>query len=477
MKGRKKMTKSWVLATIAGILVAFLYMYQNLGVSVVLVTSVFIYSIYVFRKEAGLPTGRRFFILGGYSVILSLNFAVTTISTIRFYSGLIGVCLLLALCLCELEFRWPKWVMNGVLYFGNAIALSISYFNHGSKNLSKSQKTIRQILLGLILSVPMVFVAVVLLSSADVLFSEALGNMIDAIQFGTAMEFGIRVVVLLVVAAVTYGMRQYLLKKGNELKDIEIIESEKTEHFKILPPVVAGTILVSLNTVYLTFAYFQIRFLYFADRTTSLESYNYADYARQGFFELLALSILNTIGILVIHKLVQSNKWVQFGLTVTVLCTYIMMVSSFYKMYLYESTYGYTRSRLYVYLILVFMVVFMTLILIGVWRLKFLSIEYAIIFGLCYYLIISFVNIDAMIVTNNIHHYEVTGELDMFYLTTLSEDGIPELVDFMAQHQEAFSKDEVNYYTKRIEQVKHMNQQQWFFEYNIRKSNAVRSIE
>jgi len=138
--------------------------------------------------------------------------------------------------------------------------------------------------------------------------------------------------------------------------------------------------------------------------------------------------------------------------------------------------YGYTRLRLFVYLILLFMAVFMSLIALGIWRPRYKVIEWGIMVGLVYYLVISFVNIDAVIVRNNLRQYEWTGELDLYYLTTLSDDAMPDLIEYMNAHGDTMEIDvTMQAYEGRILDIILNKEDKWFFEYNHRYSKSMAS--
>lgn len=469
------MKQSWILAGVVALAFNVFYLYKNLGISVVILTIFCIYVMYTYKKAAGTKIEHRFLIISVYMVLLSFNFVLTTVSIKRVLSGAILVVLLLSLSYSEQKFIWPKWLKNGFVYLGGALSNSFKYFRIGREDGHKSHKYLGQVILGIIIAIPLLFVAVILLGSADAIFENVLTDVIDFIEFDTIDRVVWRIIVFIAVAISVYGMSVYLIKL-KEPREGEIHEGVVVgEVTKIMPPMVAGTILVLLNIIYILFAYIQIKFQFLA-YTSEVVTYNHAQYAREGFFELVILSVFNVIGIMVINKLTRSNIFVKIGLTITVMCTYVMIFSSFYKMYLYELEYGYTQLRLYVYLILIFMTVFMSFVAFGIWNLLKRVMEWSVIFLLCYYLIISFVNIDMMIVKNNIERYEKTGKLDVYYLTTLSEDALPALIHFMDENYDAIEGHGRLAYDDKLYVMRNNQEKRWFFEYNYRHSLALRYV-
>ena len=71
--------------------------------------------------------------------------------------------------------------------------------------------------------------------------------------------------------------------------------------------IISNTILTILNFVYLIFCYIQIVNLFIG--YSNLPEYEYANYARQGFFQLMIVSIINLIIILITtHNKNEDSK-------------------------------------------------------------------------------------------------------------------------------------------------------------------------
>lgn len=479
------MNKIWVLATTIGLLFNVLMMYQYLGISVFVLTALGIFTIYYTKKKTEVTLGKKFYLISGYMIVLSLNFAITTVGVVRFFTGLILIILMMSLHYSEQTFRWPKWFLQFINYFFGGLSYFTHYFRHSSKVVSGKGKLAKQIILGIILAIPILAVAAGLLLSADAVFRELFEQLFDQMNAPEIGEGVWRVIIFFLMTPTIYGILQFMAHKNDKKKTEELLGETSEEMLENtvlhsepkkggIEPAVSGTVLVLLNMLYLVFAYVQIRFLFGSD-TIVIEGYDFAKYAREGFFELVTLSILNTLGILFIHRFTKTHIFNKVALTITALCTYIMMASSFYKMFLYESTYGYTQLRLYVYIILVFMMIFMALITLNIWQTSYPVIEWAIVIGLCYFLVVSYVNVDAIIVERNLERYEQIDELDFRYLTTLSDDAMPSLIDYMTNNPEKFSayELEMRMYETRVMKMITEDEERSFFEFNIRHYRGV----
>ena len=158
----------------------------------------------------------------------------------------------------------------------------------------------------------------------------------------------------------------------------------------------------------------------------------YAQYARQGFFQLVVVALL-TFAIVggAAHwaRAVTRGQNVLLRLLLGLLCilTLVILASALRRLVLYEETYGFTRLRISVHAtILWFAVLFgLVLVALAIWRGSWLprAFVYVSAAGL---LAFSLVNPDAVIAGQNVERYEETGEIDIGYLQTLSADAVGE---------------------------------------------------
>lgn len=93
--------------------------------------------------------------------------------------------------------------------------------------------------------------------------------------------------------------------------------------------------------------------------------YTYARYAREGFFQLLFVCILNVIIVLLGSGLFRKIN-IKCILILITLCTYIMIASSAYRMGLYVSEYGLTATRLCVFWALGVIALFMLGVILSI---------------------------------------------------------------------------------------------------------------
>jgi hypothetical protein len=95
--------------------------------------------------------------------------------------------------------------------------------------------------------------------------------------------------------------------------------------------------------------------------------------------------------------------------------------------------------------------------LCAIWYKNINLLKIFILGSLVFYTFLNVINVDAFIAKENIKIYKQKGKIDIHYLTTLSDDAVPYLIEFAKDSSEELSstiKDELNYRTQRFEDNK-----------------------
>ena len=128
---------------------------------------------------------------------------------------------------------------------------------------------------------------------------------------------------------------------------------------------IAKTILYIVNAVFVLFLISEVSKI--AGNFLSLPiEYTYAEYAREGFFQLLFVTVINFSIItycLYFAKDLTANKAVKILLTVLVSFSILLIFNSYYRMFLYINNFGFTILRLQVILFLLMELILFILIL------------------------------------------------------------------------------------------------------------------
>lgn len=295
----------------------------------------------------------------------------------------------------------------------------------------------KRILIGVAISIPSVIFLVMMLSSADLVFYNSF--IIFNNWFKELFEF-INIFKIIVGTFTGFYLFSHLysvyVKDDNNFANM--IGNKADTANKIKGDVIVFNILMmSILVVYTIFIAIQFKYLFSGGILPN--GLNFSEYARRGFFELVFLSLLNIALILLTTYLLRDkiyedkNNWALFTkLMLIYLCiiTGILLVSSYFRMSLYDSAYGFTRLRVLVYIFLAFEAVGLIATFAYIVKHNFnIYAVYAAI-GLTFYLTLNVIKIDEIIAKRNIDMY-LSGQaedIDVDYLMTLSPDALPQII-------------------------------------------------
>ena len=318
----------------------------------------------------------------------------------------------------------------------------------GRKVKDGQKEVYRKILIGLAISCPLLLVVITLLSSADGIFNKVLSEIptwLNQVSFGEGL---VRTIWIVVLGLGFFGLLQGFVKP---YLPEEMPFEKNWDHLEPSPPfrldpIIATTILFSVNTVYVLFVVVQFSYLFGAWEGILPEGSSYADYARSGFFELILVTSINFV-ILMSTLLLggkgsgMQNKIINSLLYVLVGCSIVMLYSAFTRLGLYEEAYGYTYIRFLVHAFMIFLGVLLMIAGLRIHLQQLPLAKYYIVLGLFSYVLMNYVGMDVIIANRNIDRYETSGKLDAQYLSTLSSDATPILIKFSRKEKGMLDQD------------------------------------
>jgi len=234
----------------------------------------------------------------------------------------------------------------------------------------------------------------------------------------------------LVTGGLAYGvMRRH---GRDDQSQLEAALQQLPQHFS-LGYIETTTLLITVNLLFLLFVTIQFAYLFGGVAYLQVENFSYADYARRGFFELLAVAILSLGLILGLNWLARRESKRQIKLfnwlsTFLVGFVLVMLASAFQRMKLYETEFGYTELRLLVYVFIVWLAVLLVWFIYTLWRRPDRFAIGVFLAALGFLITLNLLNPDAFIARQNLNRYVATGNLDAIYLTSLSDDAVPQIV-------------------------------------------------
>lgn len=371
--------------------------------------------------------------------------------------GLNAMLAMSLLVLIIIALRAPNWLHFGMLdYLIESILLFGASLTRAARLplLPRGQETEGQqsswrrtlgavfpVLRGLLLALPIVLIFASLLAAADPIFGDNIDALLKIFDLKRLPEYIVRLIIILCVAYLFAGSLLHAL----------LPEETRSKH-----PVVLGwmrflgwteavIVLVSVNLLFAFFVAIQFRYFFGGEANITAAGYTYSEYARRGFFELVWVAILSLTMISVLGALTRREQPGQLRTFVAlsgvlVALVWVMLVSGFMRLQLYEEAYGFTRLRTYTHLFIPWLglVLLVTVVLLAVRREKYFI---AVILAACagFSLTLGLANVDALIARQNIQRADRgaglvvqqdnrANELDSSYLVTLSDDALPVLV-------------------------------------------------
>lgn len=305
----------------------------------------------------------------------------------------------------------------------------------------KGRGNLAPVLRGFLLALPVLLLFTLLLTSADLIFAAY----VDALRQNFLLrliEWISRAILIVMVGWLLAGSLVYAYRResGDETAGfLEQIGKLLPQHVS-LGFVEATTILSLVNALFAFFVFIQSMYLFGGRANIHTDGFTYADYARRGFFELVAVSVLTLALIVFLNWLTRRENKRQLSLfnalsSLMVGLVLVILVAAFQRMALYEAAYGFTQLRLYVYVFMIWLGVTLAWFLVSLWWRPHQFAIGLFLAALGFLITLNLVNPDAFIARRNLarqnpaaHAETGRGRLDANYLTHLSVDATPVLV-------------------------------------------------
>lgn len=302
------------------------------------------------------------------------------------------------------------------------------------RGVAKNRRFLMQVLTGVAITIPVLLVFFLLFASADLVFHQVLTKIID---FKISPEFIFRTMLVFLATLAFIGSYSYIFRKSEPGVGFPVaVEVErKTGGFGHIE---SSILLGSVNTLFFVFILVQITYLFGGLHNISAQGFTYAQYARRGFFELVAVALIALAMLLLLERFIarpEKGHAVLFRSLSTVLVVQVMVIlaSSLTRMSLYENAYGFTELRLYVHIFIFFIAaVYLALL----YKIHIDDRETTFIFKVFLMLVaflalMNVINPDAYIARQNMQRYSKTGRIDINYLGSLSDDSLPVTISLL----------------------------------------------
>ena len=346
---------------------------------------------------------------------------------------------------------------------GTAILLRWSgadgFFRSGSAVLGRLAPVVR----GALLAVPIVGVFALLLGSADAVFGRGLDDILrNPIQLDDAVGRALFVLAAawLVGGALALAAGAYRLLPPEPKPDPNVRAAPEPEgagagpaHRTQLPseppaPVAAGTprrrgstegliVIAAVDLLFAVFAAVQVVFLFGGADTLTTIGMTYSDYARQGYFQLVAVVALAGLLLAGVHAVVGRTRAFLASAFALLGLTAIILASAALRLRLYQEAYGWTELRFYVAASIMWLAACAAIAAVLLWRDRMRWLTH----GLAMSAVSITLGISALGPQAFVTHENLARVLDptlvppdghtgfdAWYVLTLGDDVIPELV-------------------------------------------------
>lgn len=434
-----KLTKSdWIFFIVClglGFLAERSFLQGIIGLSYLVFITVF-YIVYFWRFRSFPFTNKKLgMLLIGSIWILAASFLFKS-NMILYALNILVIPLLvliqLVLVVFPLQNQWHRmvFVKKVFLTVGIAIIYTFRFLMKGPKLAGKgldekTKQIVKMVSIGLAISFPLLIVIINLLVSADQQFAQLLGTFprwLSSLEMGEGI---LRTAAALFYTLVIFSLLQVLRMKNQKA------EPEAVTAYKISwDSLISLTVLISLNIVYLLFIIVQFRYFF---SETLQDGYTYAEYARRGFFELLFVTMLNLLIISIVISFTDlasriMKHLIRIMLTLVVFFSSVMLYSAFLRLFMYEEVYGFTFARVLAHTFMIFLMVILGYSLMRIWLEKLSLIRFYIISAIIFYTVINTLELDRFVVEQNLQRYNDSGKIDIYYLNSLSYEGVEGLV-------------------------------------------------
>lgn len=356
----------------------------------------------------------------------------------RYMVWVLGLIMIMRMMQPQITARWDigEWLsrilfqafwspIKGFEVFPDVWDIFQSRTNKDEQSIIKRRQIVKAVVTGLVVAAPLLIFIMIMLAGADAIFGNLIGNALDKIfdwnlpDFLLSDNFWFSMMMFISSGIAMYGLwrsfekedtAEALMKQKNVRKGAQL----------------TGYIIVcAVDLLYVFFCGIQILGL-FLGKLSLPENYTYAEYAREGFFQLAALCCMNIVLVLLVAKKFNLNVTMKVLLLLICGCTYIMIAASAYKMFLYIRVYYLSFLRLVVLWALVTMTVLLSGVVVRIVLEKERVVDFFFITLLMAYCIFVAARPDYFIAKYNVAHMDQTGWHDKTYVAIkLSTDTAP----------------------------------------------------
>jgi hypothetical protein len=430
----------WLAALVAACLFDVLFWKQSFGVSFVIWIAVLLAAGNILAWREGKKAATASLVL----TLLVLAFAFVPAWRSEPFTVAVSVMLalggLLLLSATFLNGHWPFYRMWD--YFKNLFSVVGGGLSRaillGTKNttppslgtpeVKKPSRKFWAVVRGLFIALPIVALLAILLSSADPVFGDWLKTILNLDKLP---EYLFRAFYVAMITSFLVGVFLHAILPTGETRKPD---TQQAWMKPFLGWTETGIILGAVDLLFLAFVFIQVRYLFGGTANINETGYTFADYARRGFFELVAVAVISMglyLGLHTVSKREKRSSNAGFTILSVLLMANVLVIlaSSLQRLMLYEDAYGFSRLRTYTHVFIFFLaaLILVTIVLELIRRRGHFALA-LLVTSLGFSATLAVMNVDGFIAQKNISRAAAGEELDVPHLVSLSADAVPVLV-------------------------------------------------
>ncbi len=409
---------------------------DDLGINILIAEALFIGGSYLAARLGGHVLPKRAHLAAGFALAFASTFAFWTSDyglTVAFLGFLVSNLLFVIFAIGhEAHFHHPLEVFfTGTFDLGMRLMSRLNIISH----LKPEKVTFRQssVVRGLIILVPILLVFIAIFAGADAAFAWYVNRFFDWLQSFTDLPRLIQHLIIIGFFTVLFTLffaAAFWERFVIEIKQ-EIVPRFFTE---------SKVILTGLVILFAAFLVIQFQALFGGEIYLQSFGLTYSEYARNGFNQLIVASIL-VAGIILTLRLVHGVKADKrlIGLhTALIVETFLVLISAYYRMFMYIGAYGYTPARIFSLAVMDTMTILLALLAYNVIKSQSQAVvmrQGLIVLGVCA-LLFTMSAPDAASVALNIRRADPDHLIDVYGFDKLSPEAYSQIIN-------AYSKPEL----------------------------------
>lgn len=341
----------------------------------------------------------------------------------------------------------PVQAFSLSLWRGGGVVAQVTRRDLGAPRAA-ARRLAPAVLRGLLIALPVVVIFGALLASADLIFADLLQRVFAQDLLDALLRWGWRGVLILAVGFLALGGLAYTVGRPEPARASQVVLPGVPRFLGFLE---SAIVINAVNVLFTLFVLIQLPYLFGGQLNIAAGGFTYAEYARRGFGELVAVAVL-VLGLLLALNAITRRTGRQgpaFNLSSTLLValTCVLLASAFKRLLLYENFYGFTEMRLYPHVFMVWLGLLLAWFVATLWLRPERFASGLLIAALGFIATLDLLNPEAFIVRQNFARYQQQGasafaqrdptvtddpaetaRIDAAYLAQLSDDAVPALI-------------------------------------------------